>query len=576
MMISEKPMQEERSKLKAVLTSFNEIILLTDNEELKQIIKDLLTAVDDPFMFVIVGEVKSGKSSFINALLDTGEEICKVAASPMTDTIQQIVYGTQKQTTQISDHIKRISLNEEILKHIAIVDTPGTNTIIQHHQELTESFIPSSDLIVFVFESKNPYRQSAWDFFDYIHKDWHKKIIFILQQKDLMTVEDLHTNIEGVSQHARQKGIMDPKVFAVSAKHEMEGRKEDSGFRELRDYITANITGKQASAIKLLNIIDTSTQLKLRISDALKVRKEQLELDKDFRKDIQLALDQQEIKARRYAQMLIENLTSCYQRVMKNKKEELKDNIGFFSLLKRSLGSMVGSSKSLKEWLNSFSKDIEEQLNKEFNSRLNDGIEDISDSIQDMGHIVDSKIRKSKTILKEDHDVFADIATKRRNVLKDLNSKFTNFLENPENFYSSKIGDKTKAIVPDFAKGGGLAVIGVIVTTITNAAIFDITGGVITAIGLSFAGISLGINKRNIIRSFESLINEGSHKIEHDLSKDISDYTEKIRKGIEDNFYRFDVHIESEEKAIHKMEEDIDVISSSINEQRARLEGYLS
>lgn len=575
-MISEKPMQEERSKLKAVLTSFNEFILLTDNEELKQIIKDLLTAVDDPFMFVIVGEVKSGKSSFINALLDTGEEICKVAASPMTDTIQQIVYGTQKQTTQISDHIKRISLNEEILKHIAIVDTPGTNTIIQHHQELTESFIPSSDLIVFVFESKNPYRQSAWDFFDYIHKDWHKKIIFVLQQKDLMSVEDLHTNIEGVSQHARQKGIMDPKVFAVSAKHEIEGRKEDSGFRELRDYITGNITGKQASAIKLLNIIDTSTQLKLRISDALKVRKEQLELDKDFRKDIQLALDQQEIKARRYAQMLIENLTSCYQRVMKNKKGELKDNIGFFSLLKRSLGSMVGSSKSLKEWLNSFSKDIEEQLNKEFNSRLNDGIEDISDSIQDMGHIVDTKIRKSKTILKEDHDVFADIATKRRNVLKDLNSKFTNFLENPENFYSSKIGDKTKAIVPDFAKGGGLAVIGVIVTTITNAAIFDITGGVITAIGLSFAGISLGINKRNIIKSFESLINVGSHKIEHDLSKDISDYTEKIRKGIEDNFYRFDVHIESEEKSIHKMEEDIDVISSSINEQRARLEGYLS
>ncbi|MBK7009342.1 MAG: dynamin family protein [Saprospiraceae bacterium] len=34
--------------------------------------------------------------------------------------------------------------------------TPGTNTIVAHHQEITEKFIPYSDLIVFVFEAKNP------------------------------------------------------------------------------------------------------------------------------------------------------------------------------------------------------------------------------------------------------------------------------------------------------------------------------------------------------------------------------------------------------------------------------------
>ena len=98
----------------------------------------------------------------------------------MTDTIQQIVYGEEESFTDISPFLKRITQPVEILKDIAIVDTPGTNTIVDHHQEITEKFIPASDLIVFVFESKNPYRQSAWDFFNYIHEDWRKKIVFIL------------------------------------------------------------------------------------------------------------------------------------------------------------------------------------------------------------------------------------------------------------------------------------------------------------------------------------------------------------------------------------------------------------
>ena len=146
-------------------------------------------------MFVIVGEVKAGKSSFINALLNTGEEICKVAPAPMTDTIQQIVYGETASEVSVNPFLRKITQPADILKEIAIVDTPGTNTIIEHHQEITERFIPSADLIVFVFEAKNPYRQSAWDFFDFINEEWRRKIIFVLQQKDLMNEADMAINV---------------------------------------------------------------------------------------------------------------------------------------------------------------------------------------------------------------------------------------------------------------------------------------------------------------------------------------------------------------------------------------------
>jgi len=172
--IFDSKVKDFKSDVSSVIQSLFSLTTKVKNETLVTTVRDILERINDPFMFVIVGEVKSGKSSFVNALLATGEEVCKVAPDPCTDTIQQIVYGESAEETMISPYLKQIKQPVEILKQIAIVDTPGTNTISEHHQEITERFIPSSDLIVFVFEAKNPYRQSAWDFL-YLLK-WLKKV----------------------------------------------------------------------------------------------------------------------------------------------------------------------------------------------------------------------------------------------------------------------------------------------------------------------------------------------------------------------------------------------------------------
>ena len=53
----------------------------------------------------------------------------------MTDTIQQVIYGEVEEEIQINEYLKKIMVPRGDLKEIAIVDTPGTNTIIEHHQE---------------------------------------------------------------------------------------------------------------------------------------------------------------------------------------------------------------------------------------------------------------------------------------------------------------------------------------------------------------------------------------------------------------------------------------------------------
>lgn len=531
------------------------------NDEMNETVRFLHLQLEAPFTFVIVGEVKAGKSSFINALLESQKEICKVAPSPMTDTIQQIVYGDHESVVFVNDHLKRITQPVEILKEIAIVDTPGTNTIVAHHQEITEKFIPYSDLVVFVFESKNPYRQSAWDFFDYINSEWRRKVVFVLQQKDLMEADDLDINIKGVIENAQKKGIANPNVFAVSAKLELEGKNEASGFFELRKYISDNITGGKAPLLKLSNTVNTIQKINDNISFALNKREEQFLLDKEFRADIKETLDNQEIKTKYQVNQLTENLVATYEKITNKKSNDLSDGLSFITVIKRSFSSLFGTESGLKDWLNQQSRDLELQLNTQLRDKLQAGITDVADNIQLMGKLVDAKLKTSRSILNDSDEIFADIAERRANVLRDLQQSFSQFMNKAENFYDETLLKESAKMTPNLAAGGGMAVIGVIITALVNGAVFDITGGILTTVGLLFAGVSLGLNKSKIIRKFKEEVEKGRGKMEDEVTSILNEYTVRIKSRIDDNFRSFDQHLKNEEENLLKMKS----ISSQIN-----------
>ena len=85
-----------------------------NNQKLELTIGNLRTNINEPFLFVVVGEVKAGKSSFINALLQA--DICKTAADPCTDVIQQIVYSEDKFEQPVSQYLRKIGFTQQNLK----------------------------------------------------------------------------------------------------------------------------------------------------------------------------------------------------------------------------------------------------------------------------------------------------------------------------------------------------------------------------------------------------------------------------------------------------------------------------
>lgn len=555
-----------RARLDEVAKNLHELSLETGNEELATTMSDLRNRLHEPFMFVIVGEVKAGKSSFINALLATGEEVTKVAPQPMTDTIQQILYGEEPETITINPFLKKILLPVEILQEIAIVDTPGTNTIVEHHQEITERFIPASDLIVFVFEAKNPYRQSAWNFFDYISQEWHKKVIFVLQQKDLMSPEDLQVNEQGVRDQARRKGLEEPTIFSVSALQEIDGITETSGFLPLRSYIQGHITGGQAPLLKLKNNLETCNRIAGRIHEGIDTRHQQYEADLVFRADIDQTLDQQELRSKKQVDILIENLLAGYDNITREKGQELKRGLNFFSLLRRNVASIFSKKASASEWLDKLSMELEHELEKALRTKLNEGVGDLAESIQQMAKMIDLKIRTSESILKNDHDLFSDIAERRERVLLDIQEEFDHFIHRSESFTDPNLFPDKQTLGPNVATGSGLAVVGVVLATVTQGAVFDITGGILTTIGLIFAGFSSTSQRRKILNRYQEEISQGRKQLEEEVSQKLKSYIRQLKEKINNNFLKFDRLLQEEKKSLAKLDQTMESVETQLQE----------
>ena len=79
--------------------------------------------VAEPFLLVVVGEVKTGKSSLLNALL--GAEVSAVAPDPCTDTIRIIARDPAPAGTVACTQCERVRLDHPMAIVKAVLDSVG-------------------------------------------------------------------------------------------------------------------------------------------------------------------------------------------------------------------------------------------------------------------------------------------------------------------------------------------------------------------------------------------------------------------------------------------------------------------
>ncbi|WP_336765600.1 right-handed parallel beta-helix repeat-containing protein [Paenibacillus sp. USHLN196] len=171
--------KDSLDRLRELLNQYPEL------DSLKHQLDILADDADKPLLVVVMGQFKSGKSSFINTLL--GQEALRVDVTPATAAVTMLVYG---ETSKFIGHMRdgreeifplerlhllsaegdeegvrlrsqlsylEVRLPIEMLKRITIVDTPGLNSDNPLHTEATEFFMERADQVIWMFS----YAQAA-------------------------------------------------------------------------------------------------------------------------------------------------------------------------------------------------------------------------------------------------------------------------------------------------------------------------------------------------------------------------------------------------------------------------------
>ena len=534
-----------KDRLEHFLKNLHDYINEMGSTSLPSIVSDLRSGLNEPFLFVVVGEVKSGKSSFINALL--GEDVCQVDPAPCTDAIQEIVYAERPYEDTIRPFLKKIGRPLSILQTIAIVDTPGTNTVIENHQEITRNFIPNSDLVLMVFQAKNPYTQSAWDLLDYIREDWRKRTVFILQQADLARPNEIETNMAQVRDLALQKGIEAPRIFATSAERELQ-QQPDSGFDDVRQFIRQTVTGGRHYRLKLESILDTAHQVLEQVDQALVQRREQYQADRAVVDTIRTRLESGHQQSAYEMRTLIQRLGEAYDAAARQAVDRFTEGLSFGKLFEKSIRSTLGRKASVKSWLEDIQKNFEADLRAKIEALAEEGADHFLEGLHQLLKYLLNELDTVKSHRLREDDLLLKIDRRRQDVITTVRSKMAESAM--EDMFAAETVKYSDSLAPSLVGGSALTAIGAFLLAVTHGLFFDITGGLLTGVGLFLAGGVLFVRKGRLIQQFKEGLAEGKQRFEAELTERLSQRLGLIYDDVDRNFLPLYEYVTQEEKRI--------------------------
>lgn len=236
-----------------------------------ELLVDAASRLSEPFLLVTVGEFNSGKSTFINALL--GRQYLQEGVVPTTNEITLLSYSeieseSFERCERHPDGQFMCYLSVPILKEMNLVDTPGTNVILQRQQRLTEEYVPRADLILFVLSSDRPLTESEVGFLQYVQQ-WKKKVVFVLNKLDLYrNSNELEEATVFVKENAMKLlNAEDVTLFPVSSRSALEAKLSYSKHNEGKHSREAMFSDPRWRSSKfceledyLLSFLDSSTE----------------------------------------------------------------------------------------------------------------------------------------------------------------------------------------------------------------------------------------------------------------------------------------------------------------------------
>jgi len=246
-----------------------------------------LQQLDELFLLVIVGEFNSGKSAFINALL--GDRFLPEGVTPTTSQIHILRYGPEPGREAQEEGVLAVTYPAGFLEEINIVDTPGTNAIVRRHEQLTQNFVPRSDLVIFVTSADRPFTESERAFMEQI-RQWGKKVVIVLNKIDLIDDPEVTHVVGYIRENALALLGFAPEILPVSARLALRAKLSQNGaerealwaesrFQAIETYVLKTLDEKSRVQLKLQNPLGVGERLTGRYLDLARGRLDLLAKD---------------------------------------------------------------------------------------------------------------------------------------------------------------------------------------------------------------------------------------------------------------------------------------------------------
>jgi len=305
-------LDDRKAAIRAVLARLAEA---ADVAGLDSVARDIRTVRipkldEERFSLVVLGEFNHGKSTFVNALL--GQPVLPTGITPTTAVLAHLSHGPALRAELVMESGQRLPIDPARLADFAtveglaghpaapsgddaihyidiqlpapvlegrltIVDTPGVNDINEQRAEITYGYIPRADAAVFLLDGTQILTASERQFLEErILRSSRERLIFVMAKADLLDDAELAETTRFAREHLARI-VPEPAIFAVSARRELAGKREQSGFAPLLAHIGATV-GTDRRRLLLDHALADGARLSAFVRQSLAMRRRSLEL----------------------------------------------------------------------------------------------------------------------------------------------------------------------------------------------------------------------------------------------------------------------------------------------------------
>lgn len=268
-----------------------------------KILKQQLT---NPFSIFICGEFNAGKSSLLNQL--NNQDIADVGFLPTTKEIE--------------------SYKPEGFGGLVFIDSPGTNSIIEQHQELTENYLQQADIILFVTSVERPLSKSEQDFLTLVDRTWARKIIVAINKIDLVTEDEARQIREYVSEGLSEILAQMPPVFTISSQ-------TGAGIDELKSFLLAFLAEGEKVKLKLKGPQNSLLVYLEQLEQQNQALQSKLETEKSIFDRTSGRIEERLEEYNLLFGIFRDNIDDLFTELIQQTNSLIDDSTGFLTVLKR-------------------------------------------------------------------------------------------------------------------------------------------------------------------------------------------------------------------------------------------------